>query len=151
MMATCYIGVGSNLGDRQGYIDEAASMLKRLKNVRFVRSSPVYETDPVSKIPQAKFLNCVFELETGLSARGLLHRLKAIEDALGRVRGVKDSPRTIDLDILIYGDAIINDSDLVVPHPRMHEREFVLRPLSDLAPEAARLISKAPAGKASRC
>jgi len=131
-MITCYIGIGSNLGDRQKYIDRAIEELKRHKDIKVIRTSSIYETEPVSDIPQGKFLNGVLEVETSLDPRELLERLNKIEEMLGRRRIVKDAPRTIDLDILYYGDKRINEKDLIIPHPKIGEREFVLKGLKEL-------------------
>ena len=131
-MVTCYIGIGSNLGDRQRYIDKAISSLKNNKDVKLKRSSSIYETDPVSDIPQDKFLNGVLEIETVLSPRDLLKELNCIELKLGRKRTVKNAPREIDLDILYYGQKVITEDGLVIPHPKILEREFVLRGLREL-------------------
>jgi len=131
-MVICYIGIGSNLGDRQKYIDRAIEELKKNKNIRLKRSSSIYETDPVSGIPQGKFLNGVLEVETSLEPRSLLKELSGIECRLGRERVVKNGPRTIDLDILYYGDERIKDDGLIVPHPKIGEREFVLKGLREL-------------------
>ena len=131
-MTLCYIGIGSNLGDRQKYIDSAIDELRKTKGIRLMRSSSIYETEPVSEIPQGRFLNGVLEIETGLDAKSLLRELNRIEARLGRKRLAKDGPRTIDLDILYYGKELINDQDLVIPHPKISEREFVLRGLREL-------------------
>jgi len=131
-MTTCYIGIGSNLGDRHHYIDSAIYELKRTKGIQFKRISSIYETDPVSEIPQGKFLNGVIEIETDFKPHVLARELNRIEDLLGRKRGIRNAPRTIDLDILYYGDEKINDGELVIPHPRIREREFVLRGLREL-------------------
>ena len=131
-MTTCYIGIGSNLGDRQGYIDNAILRLGKIKDTKVKRVSSIYETDAVSVIPQGKFLNGVMEIETGLGATELLKELNVIEGDLGRKRTVKNAPRTIDLDILYYGDETINEKGITIPHPRINEREFVLRGLKEL-------------------
>ena len=136
-MVTCYIGIGSNLGDRQGYIDKAIDALKDSKDIRFKRSSSIYETEPVSAppvcgSPQGKFLNGVLEIETVLSPRELLKELNRIESMLGRIRTVKNAPREIDLDILYYGRAKVEEKDLIIPHPKINEREFVLKGLREL-------------------
>lgn len=131
-MVKCYIGIGSNLGDRQSNIDKAIDSLKKNVNIKFKRSSSIYETEPVSNIPQGRFLNGVLEIETTLSPRELLKELNKIEERLGRRRTLKDSPRTMDLDILYYGDDNINEPDLVIPHSMIGEREFVLRGLREL-------------------
>ncbi|MDD5436840.1 MAG: 2-amino-4-hydroxy-6-hydroxymethyldihydropteridine diphosphokinase [Candidatus Omnitrophica bacterium] len=131
-MVTCYIGIGSNLGDRRGYIDKAVGELKGSKDIMFKRSSSIYETDPVSDIPQGKFLNGVLEIATALTPRALLKELNRIEEKIGRRRTVKDAPREIDLDILYYGDEAVKEDGLVIPHPRLNEREFVLKGLREL-------------------
>ena len=131
-MTTCYIGIGSNLGDRSRFIDKAIEELKKNAYIRIKNVSSIYETEPVSEIPQGKFLNGVVEIETSLSPHDLLGELNRIEDELGRVRTVKDGPRTIDLDILYYGEEKISEKDLAIPHPRIGEREFVLKGLREL-------------------
>jgi 2-amino-4-hydroxy-6-hydroxymethyldihydropteridine diphosphokinase len=131
-MTTCYIGIGSNLGDRRGYIDSAVEIIKSRPNIVLRRISSIYETDPVGEILQGKFLNGVLEIDTSLAPKALLKELNEIERALGRERSVKNAPRTIDLDILYYGEETVNDGDLVIPHPRISEREFVLRGLREL-------------------
>lgn len=128
----CYIGIGSNLGARQKYIESAVDRLKGVKGIEVKRISNIYETEPVGGSKQDKYLNGVIEIETTLEAKGLLRELQVIEKRLGRVRTVKNAPRTIDLDILLYGDRKINEPDLKIPHPRMRERDFVMRPLKEL-------------------
>jgi 2-amino-4-hydroxy-6-hydroxymethyldihydropteridine diphosphokinase len=125
-----YVGLGSNLGDREGAIRAAADAIGAR------RLSPVVETDPWGYEDQPRFLNAVAELETELDPRALLDLLLEVERSLGRVRtGPRWGPRTIDLDLLLYGEKRITEPDLEVPHPRMHERAFVLEPLAALAPE----------------
>jgi 2-amino-4-hydroxy-6-hydroxymethyldihydropteridine diphosphokinase len=131
-MTVSYIGVGSNLGNRHRYIDSAISALGSTEGIRIRRVSSIYETEPVGGPPQGRYLNGVIEIETSLRPRGLLEALNRIETALGRARGVKDSPRTIDLDILYYGDEEVKEAGLVIPHPRIREREFVLKGLREL-------------------
>ncbi len=131
-----YIGLGSNLGNREENIRKAVELLEKSPGIRVVKLSPFYETEPVGDIPQGKFINAAAEIYTTLFPPGLLAVCRNIEDALGRVRTVKWGPRTIDLDILLYGEEVIRTSELTIPHPLMHEREFVLRPLSDIAPDA---------------
>ena len=131
-MVTCYIGIGSNLGDRQGYIDKAIEGIKKVRGTKITRCSTIYETEAVSDIPQGKYLNGVFEIETSLGPGDLLKELNRIEEALGRKRTVKNAPRTIDLDILYYGDEKMVDKNLMIPHPRIMERDFVLRGLREL-------------------
>ncbi len=129
------VGLGSNLGDRAGNVRRALDLMGELPGVRVVRVSKSRDTDPVGGPPQGKFLNALAELETAIAPRELLARFHEIEATLGRVRAVRDGPRTIDLDILLYGDRLIKAPDLEIPHPRMLERGFVLEPLAELAPE----------------
>lgn len=131
-MTICYIGIGSNLGDRRLYIDRAIESIKMNPDIRLRRISSIYETDPVGAAAQGKFLNGVLEIETALTPKALLKELNGIEEALGRKRVLKDGPRTIDLDILYYGEEVIDDGGLVIPHPRINEREFVLKGLREL-------------------
>lgn len=128
----CYIGIGSNLGDRKKFIDQAIQSLKETEGIKVKRISNIYETEPMGGPKQGKYLNGAIEIETRLEPRELLVKLKGIEEQLGRVRTVKNAPRTIDLDILLYGDKKIDEFDLKIPHPRMWEREFVMKPLKDL-------------------
>lgn len=132
VMVTCYIGIGSNLGDRQGYIDRAIESLGKVKGVKVTRVSSIYETEPVGGVEQGKFLNGVIEIDTELAPLDLLKALNRIEDGLGRVRKVKNGPRTIDLDILYYGDLVVEEEGLTVPHPMICQRDFVLRGLKEL-------------------
>lgn len=129
------VGLGSNLGDRDVNLGRALDLVRELAGVSLLRVSTARETDPVGGPLQGKYLNAVAELETVIAPRELLARLHEIEAALGRVRTVQDGPRPIDLDILLYGDRIISEPGLEIPHPRMLEREFVLEPLAELAPE----------------
>jgi len=129
-----YVGLGSNLGDRVAYLLLGLSALSRLPKTHLLRLSPVYETDPVGP-PQPPYLNMVAELETELSPKGLLAEMLRIEKALGRERRERWGPRTLDLDLLLYGDLVLEEEGLSVPHPRLHERAFVLVPLLDLLPE----------------
>jgi len=131
-MTTCYIGIGSNIGDRQKFIDSSIAELKKVRGVSVTRISSIYETLPVSGIPQDRYLNGVIEIETDLGARALLKELNRIEEKLGRKRTVKNASRTIDLDILYYGDQEVADEDLIIPHPRIEEREFILKGLREL-------------------
>ena len=130
-----YIGIGSNLGDRLENLRAAVSKLTRIGEV--IRTSPVYETTPVGLREQPLFLNAVVEVATGFAPQGMIDELLRIEKELGRDRNhnQQDAPRIIDLDLLLLGDAISSDSVARVPHPRMHNRKFVLQPLSDLTPE----------------
>jgi 2-amino-4-hydroxy-6-hydroxymethyldihydropteridine diphosphokinase len=128
----CYIGIGSNLGNREKRIEEAIKKLKNIKSVKVRKISGIRETEPVGGPKQGKYLNGVIEIETELKPRELLLRLQGIENQLGRERTVKDGPRTIDLDILLYGDSNIDEPGLKIPHPRMAEREFVMKPLKEI-------------------
>lgn len=131
-----YLGVGSNVGDRNFFLRTAQDLTHKLPQTRLLRSSSVFETDPVGGPPeQGKFLNAVWEIETGLSPQGLKKSLQGIEAQLGRARTVKNAAREIDLDILFYGNHILKEDRLEIPHPRLHERAFVLMPLSELVPE----------------
>lgn len=131
-----YIALGSNLGDRAGYLLLALSRLSRLPQTRLSRLSRVYETDPVGPPGQGPYLNLVAEVETALEAEPLLEALLATERSLGRERRERWGPRTIDLDLLLYGDVATDTASLSLPHPRLHQRAFVLAPLCDLIPEA---------------
>jgi len=126
-----FLGLGSNMGDREGYLRGALAALPDL-----VAVSPVYETEPVGGPPgQDRYLNLVAEMETGLTPRELLQVAHRLEDEAGRVRTVRHGPRTLDVDVLLVGDLVVDEPDLVVPHPRMWERRFVVAPLADLAPD----------------
>jgi 2-amino-4-hydroxy-6-hydroxymethyldihydropteridine diphosphokinase len=127
-----YVGLGSNLGDRAANLDAAVGALTETPGIRVVRSSSVYETSPVGGPEQEDFLNAVVEIETGLKPHELLRVLQKIERKLGRVRDERFGPRTIDLDLLTYSDHVVDEPDLQVPHPRMHERAFVVVPLGEL-------------------
>jgi 2-amino-4-hydroxy-6-hydroxymethyldihydropteridine diphosphokinase len=129
-MTLAYVGLGSNLGDREALLMRAADAIDA------VRISPVTETEPWGLEDQPRFLNAVAELDTDLPARGLLDLLLDVERRLGRTRtGARYGPRTIDLDLLLYGDEVIDEPGLQVPHPRLAERRFVLEPLAALVPE----------------
>jgi 2-amino-4-hydroxy-6-hydroxymethyldihydropteridine diphosphokinase len=127
-----YLALGSNVGDRLASLRRAVELLDRTDGIAVVGSSRVYETAPVGGPPQGDFLNAVVDVETSLSARDLLRACLAVEEAMGRKRTARWGPRTIDIDILTYGDAAIDEPGLTVPHPRMHERGFVLAPLLEL-------------------
>ncbi len=124
-----YLGLGSNLGDRRAHLRAAVAALPDV-----VAVSPVYETEPVGGPPgQDRYLNVVVALDTDRTPRELLELGRGLEEAAGRVRNERDGPRTLDVDILVVGDLTVREPDLVVPHPRMWERRFVLAPLADLA------------------
>ncbi len=130
--ATAYVGLGSNVGAPQTQVARALRELEGLPDTRLIRHSSLYETEPVGLRDQPGFINAVAIVETALSARALLDGLLDIEQRHGRVRTVKNGPRTLDLDILLYGDARIDEDGLTIPHPRMHERGFVLEPLLEI-------------------
>jgi 2-amino-4-hydroxy-6-hydroxymethyldihydropteridine diphosphokinase len=134
-MPTAYIGLGANLGDRRRAIGRAIELIARDPELELVAVSTVRETDPVGFTDQPRFLNAAAALETELEPRDLLERLLAIERSLGRMReGPRYGPRTIDLDLLLYGDRVVDEPGLQVPHPRLAERRFALEPLAELDP-----------------
>ena len=129
-----YVGLGSNLGDREALIRAAIESLGRLPDTTVTRVSSLYETEPVGGVDQPWFLNAVAQLDTALEPRQLLWNLLRIERALGRVRAQRHGPRSIDLDLLIAGDHLVDDPDLKLPHPELLQRAFVLVPLVELDP-----------------
>ena len=140
MMRNCYLGLGSNLGNRKRNINLAIKKIMSLPSTQVKKCSSIIETAPVGGPIQPNFLNAVLWIKTGLSARRLLSSLQDIEKSLGRVRGIKNGPRTIDLDILLYGNQQIKEPDLVIPHPRMLRRKFVMQPLQEVAPQLVRRL-----------
>ena len=128
---SAYLALGANLGDRLEQLREAVRLLAEKDGVEVVRSSRVFETEPVGP-PQPAYLNAVVEVRTTLEPRQLLEAAQAVESALGRVRAERWGPRTIDVDILTFDDRTVDEPDLEIPHPRMHERGFVLVPLGEL-------------------
>lgn len=133
-MKTIYLGLGSNVGDREANLKAAVALLEA-PDLRILRLSPMYETEPVDYTEQRWFLNMVVEAETELFPLQLLARTGKLERELGRVRTVDKGPRTIDIDILFYGRIIVQTAKLEIPHPRVADRRFVLAPLADLAPD----------------
>lgn len=131
-----YLGLGSNVGDREEYIEQAVFLIGRLKGVEITKRSTNYETEAEGKVDQPPYVNAVVEIKTMLQPHKLLEDLQTIENALGREREIEWGPRTIDIDILLFGDLVISDETLSVPHPLMHERLFVLQPLKEIAPRA---------------
>jgi 2-amino-4-hydroxy-6-hydroxymethyldihydropteridine diphosphokinase len=127
-----YVGLGSNLGDRELYLRKAMNTISQQPNIRGIEVSSIYETEPVGYTDQPDFLNAVAKFNTTMSPNGCLLMIQAIERNLERKRGIRFGPRTIDIDLLLYGDAIINSEQLIVPHPRMIERSFVVIPLMEL-------------------
>jgi 2-amino-4-hydroxy-6-hydroxymethyldihydropteridine diphosphokinase len=141
-MARVFLSLGSNLGDRRQYLDQALQGLGGREGIRVVACSQVYEMAPWPEVRAARehwYLNCAVEIETELSPYRLLRLLQEIENEAGRVRvplpAGQYADRTLDIDILLYGDAVVSDDGLQIPHPLLHERRFVLVPLCDIAPE----------------
>lgn len=130
--AEVYLGLGSNLGDKAAHLNQALAALRRLG--RLARVSSFYRTEPVGYREQDWFLNAAALVLTGFEPLEFLAGLRAIEAELGRVRGIPNGPRTMDLDILFWGGQVIAQPELIVPHPRLHERRFVLAPLAEIAP-----------------
>lgn len=130
MRRRAFLALGSNLGDRLAFLQAAVDALPDV-----VAVSRVYETDPVGPPGQGPYLNAVVELDTALSPRELLDWCRRLEEGAGRVRGERWGPRTLDVDVLLVGDERVDEPDLVVPHPRLWERAFVLVPLADVAPD----------------
>ncbi len=133
-MKLVYIALGSNLGDRAEHLRQAREQIDA-QDLRLLRASSIYETAPRDVEDQPWFLNQVIECETDLFPRQLLARLQKIERGMGRKRRIAKGPREIDLDILLFGDAVVKAPELEVPHPRLAERRFVLEPLAELVPE----------------
>ena len=148
-MARVFIGIGSNIGDRHVHLELARDALAQLPQTRLVAFSQTYESDADSPVPQGDFLNAVGELDTDLDPLELLAALQEIERDAGRrplVQRVKWGPRTLDLDLLLYDQRIISTDELVVPHPMMHERWYVLKPLAEIAPGAVHPILEMTVG-----
>ena len=131
-----FVGLGANLGEPESGVREALGQLDSIPHTRVVKSSSLYRSQPLGYAAQPPFVNAVAQLETGLPAERLLAELHAIEARHGRQRSFPNAPRTLDLDLLLFGNAVIDTGNLKVPHPRMHERAFVLLPLVEIAPEA---------------
>lgn len=135
-MEHAFVALGANLGSREATLRGAVAALDSRDDTTLVAGSALLETDPVGYLDQPRFLNAVILIETELEPRALLDVLLGIERELGRTRGgPRHGPRTIDLDLLLYGGRVIDEPGLAVPHPRMHERRFVLEPLAEIAPE----------------
>lgn len=133
-MATAFLGLGSNLGDRESNIHEAVGRISGQHGIRVVRISSTYETAPVGYTDQPDFLNAVAEIETDLSPEDLLRVILGIEKEMGRVRNIHWGPRVIDIDLLLYDEVTMSTNALTLPHPRMLERAFVIAPLAEIAP-----------------
>jgi 2-amino-4-hydroxy-6-hydroxymethyldihydropteridine diphosphokinase len=132
-LTKAFVALGANLEDPKSQVMQALAELDRLPASRVVARSSLYRTAPVGFAAQPAFINAVAQVETGLPARALMSALLELEDRHGRRRSVPNAPRTLDLDLLLYGDAIVREDNLVLPHPRMHERAFVLAPLAEIA------------------
>jgi 2-amino-4-hydroxy-6-hydroxymethyldihydropteridine diphosphokinase len=157
MAEVVYLSLGSNVGDRSANLRAAIERLGEAETVTSV--SGFYETEPVELREQSWFLNCVVALETGNSPRALLKKALAIEQEMGRLRMKDKGPRPIDIDILLFGDRVVEEQGLKIPHPAMHQRRFVLEPLAEIAPEAVHpqlrknsreLLADLPAGQTVR-
>ena len=134
-MTIAYVGIGSNLDEPRRQVLEALTELDQLPHTRVVKKSSLYRSAPMGYTDQPDFINAVAQLETGLPAERLLAELQAIEARHGRQRSFANAPRTLDLDILLYGELALDLPALKIPHPRMHERAFVLKPLLEISPE----------------
>lgn len=131
-MTSAYVGLGSNLGDRRRCLGEALARLSQCPGIQVAEVSPLYETDPVGVLDQPRFLNAAARIPSSLTPRELLSTLLDVERQMGRIRTRKWGPRTIDLDLLLFGASVIRQKGLMVPHPHLEERPFVLAPLCDL-------------------
>jgi 2-amino-4-hydroxy-6-hydroxymethyldihydropteridine diphosphokinase len=140
-MPTVYLGIGSNLGNRQNNCEKSLSLLEE-KGITIIKRSSMIETEPWGVQDQPKFINLVVEIQTELEPGELFCTLKEIEVAIGRTETVRWGPRIVDLDILFYNDAIINSSELIIPHPGIQDRIFVLKPLSEIAPDKMHPVLK---------
>ncbi len=134
-MTKVYAGLGSNLGNREANLVRAITRIDACKDICVKGKSGFYKTKPVGGPPQPDYLNCAISLETVIEPQALLKEFKKIETELGRKPGVRWGPRIIDLDILLYGDRVVNDNNLKIPHESMHKRIFVLEPLCEISPD----------------
>jgi 2-amino-4-hydroxy-6-hydroxymethyldihydropteridine diphosphokinase len=132
-MVICYLGVGSNLGNRRKNIKLAVKLVGAIENTAVIKVSKLWESAPwAGPAGQPNYLNAALKISTNLTPLSLLKKLKEIENEIGRIPAVRFGPRLIDLDILLYGDRIIHSKDLTVPHPRMFKRDFVIKPLTEV-------------------
>ena len=148
-MTIAYVGIGSNLDDPRAHVTSAFDELDQLPQTRVVRKSSLYRSAPVGYAAQPDFVNAVAQLETALPAERLLDELQRLEARHGRTRSFTNAPRPLDLDVLLYGDLRIATRALQVPHPRMHDRAFVLEPLLEIAPHLEQRFGRCP-GKVER-
>jgi len=135
-MARAFVGVGANLGDAAAQVRAAIGALAALPGTRLVAASSLYRTAPLGYADQPDFINAAVLLETALAPRALLEALQAVEARAGRARSFKDAPRVLDLDLLLYGGEVLQEPDVVVPHPRLHSRAFALAPVVEIDPDA---------------
>lgn len=140
-MATAFLSLGSNIGDRAANIARAIDCLRK-RGVQVIRQSSLYETEPVDYLDQGWFLNSMVQIETQLRPEELMQTLLGVERSMGRERRIPKGPRLIDIDILLYGNEIVRSPELKIPHPRMTERRFVLVPLAEIAPAVAHPVFK---------
>lgn len=146
-MVKAYLGLGSNIGNRELQLNEAIKILHDYQGIQVTQVSHIYETEPVGYTNQPKFLNLCIEIETELKPQSLLKCCLTTEQQLHRKREIRWGPRTLDIDILLFGDQIIEQDNLSVPHPRMKERSFVLIPLNDIATKQIEPISNKSIGQ----
>jgi len=136
-----FLGLGSNKGEREKFLTRAVAELRKVKDTRIVSASSVYETDPVGKTDQPRFLNAALEIETALGPGELFPEVKAVEQRIGRTSTERWGPREIDIDILVYDGLVFHDEQVTVPHPEMEKRKFVLVPLKEIAPDLVHPVS----------
>ncbi|MBV6477985.1 MAG: 2-amino-4-hydroxy-6-hydroxymethyldihydropteridine pyrophosphokinase [Ignavibacteria bacterium] len=132
-MKTVYLGLGSNIGERIAYIEEAVKCIKEIRNTEFETASRLYETEPWGVTSENNYLNCVVKIRTSLKAEELMTEVKQLEKKLGRTENIRWSDREIDIDILFYGDEIVRNETVIIPHSFIEKRKFVLVPLSEIA------------------
>jgi len=140
-LKVAYLGLGSNIGDREAALQTALDQLNG-PGLRLLRKSSLYETEPIGFLDQGWFLNMVAEFETDLFPKQLLLRMQKVERRMGRIRTIRNGPRTIDIDILLYGKAVVKTDELEIPHPRYRERRFTLAPLAELSPALRDPVTK---------
>jgi len=140
MQDRVYLSLGSNVGDREDHLRGAITRLESI--ARVISVSSFYETEPMEVTNQPWFLNCAVKVETTKMPKQLMAAVLEIEQEMGRLRTMKKGPRTIDIDILLFGDAVVDSPEVTIPHPAMHERRFVLEPLAEIAPEARHPVFK---------
>ena len=140
MQDRVYLSLGSNVGDREDHLRGAITRLESI--ARVISVSSFYETEPMEVTNQPWFLNCAVKVETTKMPKQLMAAILEMEREMGRLRTIKKGPRTVDIDILLFGDAVVDSQEVTIPHPAMHERRFVLEPLAEIAPEARHPVFK---------